>query len=160
MNRRVVLAHDQVVDGHIVHIVQQQEIKEQSHLARELQKRGFDLPQATLSRRLKKLNVVKVGGAYKVLSQPTAVLPQVLSVKKSDFGFLVLHTHPGNANSLAYYFDQKYVAYHENEKTDSHLLGTIAGDDTVLVLLKNAQSADIVLSLLRADFPYLQGDLT
>lgn len=47
------MSYDNVLDGHILSIVQTQEIPEQIDLQNKLKERGYDIPQATLSRRLK-----------------------------------------------------------------------------------------------------------
>ena len=72
-------------------------------------------------------------------------------MKISDFGLIVLHTNPGQANGLAYYFDQKYV----NNKDNTKVLGTIAGDDTLLLIIKSKKDVDIITNEIKNDFPYL-----
>ncbi|KTC66633.1 argR arginine repressor [Legionella adelaidensis] len=150
------MTHQSFLDDLIVSIVQAEMIAEQSDLQKSLQKRGYDIPQATLSRRLKKLKIAKVGGFYKVIDYNQPGLPIVLNIKISDFGLMVLQTHPGNASSLAYYIDRKYVSFSMNEPTVSGILGTIAGDDTVLLIINNRESLEKVHRLLLEDFPYLQ----
>ena len=143
------------MDGFILTIVQAQNIFEQSDLQESLKSRGYDIPQATLSRRLKKLNIAKVAGIYKVIDYNQPGLPLVLNIQISDFGLIVLQTHPGNASSLAYYIDRKYVAYNPQSPTNSGILGTIAGDDTILLIIKSKNDLDKIMGFLRQDFPYL-----
>ena len=45
-----------VVESHIISIIQNEQLREQSDLQEILKQRGYDVPQATLSRKLKKLN--------------------------------------------------------------------------------------------------------
>jgi transcriptional regulator of arginine metabolism len=149
------MSYDSALDGHILNIVQNQEIHEQMDLQTSLQERGFDIPQATLSRRLKKLKIAKVAGIYKVVELHMPNLPQILNVKISEFGLIVLHTHPGNASSLAYYIDQRWVSYQPQTSQSSGILGTIAGDDTVILIVEKKDKIKQVLDLLHADFPYL-----
>ena len=68
-----------------------------------LKERGYDVPQATLSRRLKKLKIAKVSGTYKVVDFRTSNLPLVHSIQISDYGLIVIHTDPGNASSIGYF---------------------------------------------------------
>ena len=143
------------LDGHILNIIQNNIIEEQSDLQKHLEERGFEIPQATLSRRLKKLNIAKVSGEYKIIDYNQPYLPLILNMKVSDLGLIILHTHPGNANSLGYFFDQKYVSYSPKEKKDSVILGTIAGDDTVLIIVKSKGDLKKAISLIQQDFPYL-----
>ena len=82
-------------------------------------------------------------------------LPLILNIQISEFGLMILHTNPGQAHSLGYYLDQKYVSFHPQNAGDSGILGTVAGDDTVLIIIKNRDSLNKVLTLLHNDFPYL-----
>ncbi|WP_133127404.1 arginine repressor [Legionella nagasakiensis] len=147
--------HDKILDEHILNIVQNQDIHEQSELQNKLKERGYDIPQATLSRRLKKLKIAKVANIYKMVDFNLPNLPIVLNVQISEFGLIVLHTHPGNANSLGYFIDQKYVALNSQQSKKTGILGTIAGDDTVLLILKSKAHLESVLQLLQEEFPYL-----
>jgi len=149
------MTHDGLVDDLILSIVHSEAIAEQSELQASLKKRGHEIPQATLSRRMKKLNIVKVNGLYKVIDYKQPGLPLVLNIQVSEFGLIVLQTHPGNANSLAYYLDRKYVSFAIQEQTHSGILGTIAGDDTVLLILKTKEDQAKVYALLQYEFPYL-----
>lgn len=149
------MSNDKLLDDLILSIVQTEAIAEQSDLQQSLNKRGYDMPQATLSRRLKKLKIAKVAGYYKVIDYNQPGLPLVLNIQLSDFGLIILHTHPGNANSLAYYIDRKYVSFSMQDHNNSGILGTIAGDDTVLLIIKSKVDQDKVFQLLREEFPYL-----
>lgn len=142
-----------IVDNHIIDIIQKEPVREQSDLQEILRVRGYDIPQATLSRKLKKLNIVKVDGIYKIIEFTASSLPVVLGMKISDFGLIILHTHSGNANSLAYFIDQKYVNYNDN---DSIIMGTIAGDDTVLVIAKNKIAVKKIQEIFAEIFPYIK----
>lgn len=149
------MSHDQIIDDLIINIVQTEVIAEQSDLQLSLKKRGYDIPQATLSRRLKKMKIAKVAGLYKVIDYHQPGLPLVLNIQISDFGLIVLQTHPGNASSLAYYLDRKYVSFSAKESSGSGILGTIAGDDTVLLIVKSKAHQQQVCALLHQEFPYL-----
>jgi transcriptional regulator of arginine metabolism len=73
----------------------------------------------------------------------------------SDFGVIILHTHPGYASSLAYFFDQKYVDYTSKNTKNVGLLGTIAGDDTVALIVKSKADIQAIIALIQKDFPYI-----
>ncbi len=149
------LSHNNILDNIIMTIIQTQNIFEQSELQQSLKIRGYDIPQATLSRRLKKLNVAKVAGSYKIIDYNQPGLPLILNIQISDLGLIVLQTHPGNANSLAYFIDRKYVTFNPQNPTNSGILGTIAGDDTVLLIIKSNDELKKVMGLLKEDFQYL-----
>ena len=149
------MAKNLVLDEQIMDIIQHKEIAEQSELQDLLRQIGFDIPQATLSRRLKKLNVAKVGGTYMSIDPGAAHVPRILHMQLSDFGLIVLHTLPGHANGLAYYLDQKYVTHDPREPKSSGLLGTIAGDDTLLLIAKDRAGVLNIVAILKTLFPYL-----
>lgn len=146
----------QLTDGHILTIIQQQEIREQSDLQTILHEKGFDIPQATLSRRLRKLNIHKINGVYKILENAPSSLPYVTNLHITDSNLIVMHTEPGNANRLAYFIDHKYVDFknHGNQK-NTCIIGTIAGDDTVFIAINRKENMKIALQSLQLDFPYL-----
>jgi len=155
------MSHHKILDDHILNIVQNNEILEQSDLQNMLKQKGYDIPQATLSRRLKRLKIAKVSGVYKIIDFNQSSLPLVLNMLVSEFGLIVLHVYPGQASSLAYFLDQKYVNYSsDKDSEDFGVLGTIAGDDTVLVIIKSKGVLQKVLNLLYVDFPYLKHGVT
>lgn len=122
-------------------IIRKNRIGSQEELLECLAENGFSVTQATLSRDLKFLKVGKVpdtGGGFFYR------LPRAESMKETKEGFYrdlrrgsisiafsgnlaVLHTMPGHANSAAFALD--------NLEFDE-ILGTIAGDDTILLILK------------------------
>ena len=153
------MQQDLTVDEYIFSLIQKNEISEQKELQHLLKEQNCNVPQATLSRRLKKLNIAKVAGIYRAIGYNRTSLPLIMNVKVSDFGMIVLHTNPGDANSLGYYFDQKYVNMKKiSEKDDLNILGTIAGDDTLMLILKNLDSTKKVIEEIKKDFPYV-GDI-
>ncbi|AAU26587.1 hypothetical protein PGH43_13125 [Legionella pneumophila 130b] len=101
------------------------------------------------------MKIAKVSGYYKIIDYNQPGLPLVLNVQVSDFGLIILQTHPGNANSLAYYIDRKYVSFSIKDSANSGILGTIAGDDTVLLIIKSKSDQQKVLDILMKEFPYL-----
>lgn len=152
------MSHDPILDDHILNIVQTQKIFEQVDLQQRLNERGYDIPQATLSRRLKKLKIAKVSGVYTVVDYRRAILPLILSINVADNGLIVLHTEPGNANNLASFIDKKYLELDKKQSNNSGILGTIAGDDTVLLIIKNQDQVQNVVQDFYEAFPYLNKD--
>ena len=149
------MAHDHVIEGHILNLVQTQSIYEQSELQELLKKRGFNIPQATLSRKLKKMKIAKVEGVYKVINFNQPNMPIILNMQISESGIIVLHVHPGHAGSLAAYFDQKYVSFSLHSSKISGVLGTIAGDDTVILIIRSKADLPNILKDIHEDFSYL-----
>lgn len=132
----------------ILNIIREQDIKTQVELVEELQKRGLIATQATVSRDIKNLKLVKEvsfnGSIYRVsnnINTEIIVNKQLLKdifvntvVKIDNVEYLlVLHTRPGGAPNLAFYLDQEKI---------EGVIGTIAGDDTILVITNNKVVSD------------------
>lgn len=143
-------------------IVSSQEIGSQDELLQALNREGYVLTQATLSRDLKQLKVAK---AANVNGKYVYVLPNDILYKRNhtqgvhdmlrNTGFVSLHfsgniavirTRPGYASSIAYDIDNR-----ENPL----ILGTIAGDDTIMMVLKEATSYRAVKEFLAEIIPNL-----
>ncbi|MDT7784066.1 MAG: transcriptional regulator of arginine metabolism [Pseudonocardiales bacterium] len=132
--------------GRIVEMVSQLVIRSQSELAKLLAAEGIEVTQATLSRDLDELGAVKLrgpdGGApiYVIpedgspvrgvqggTTRLARVLGELLVSTDSSANLAVLRTPPGAAQFLASALDR--AALHE-------VVGTIAGDDTILVVAR------------------------
>lgn len=135
-------------------------ISNHDELQAELLKQGVNVTQATLSRDLKTLRVSRVtnnlGKTSYVLQDPaspqyqTTELPDHLSgVLSIEFSgqMGIIKTIPGFANAVAYYIDQ--VKIHE-------IMGTIAGDDTILLIAKTGISANQLAGILSKSFSSLK----
>ena len=138
------MTYDNTIDNLIINATKERQITEQSHLQEYLQQKGYEMPQAT------------VAGIYRMVGLHSPSLPLVLNIQISDNGLIVMQTLPGHANSLAFYIDQTYVTYHPKQPKNSGILGTIAGDDTVLLITQGIGSLEHVLGLLYQDFSYLK----
>jgi transcriptional regulator of arginine metabolism len=130
-------------------------VRSQDELLVELKKSGFDLTQATLSRDLKSLQVAKVPHTSKgmVYSIPNnGQIEQVVNQSRVNYladGFkdlnfsgnlAVLRTRPAYANSIAAVIDAA---------NSWEILGTIAGDDTILIVQREGISkADLINALI------------
>ena len=114
---------------HLKAIIQETYISSQQQIMELLQEKGISLPQSTISRALKTLRISKIAGRYTLTEhQPT---PHILALQKTEESLIVAHTHPGSASFLAHFLDQ--------HKEKLGILGTIAGDDTVLIITQNKQ---------------------
>lgn len=126
----------------ISQILNAQIISNQDQLTKALANEGINITQATLSRDLRDLRAEKKvlpdGSIKYVIPVNPTVEKKVLGVdtkvtrlniRSIDFcgEFAVVKTRPGYANAVAYDIDDRGIAY---------VLGTIAGDDTILVIPK------------------------
>lgn len=138
-------------------------ITSQEMLLRKLSGRGIKCTQATLSRDLRQLGAGRISdgkGGY-IYSMPGSgkdnaviqgkqqVLPVIIDIVDAR-GLLVIKTLPGNANSTAYYIDNT---------SRYEIAGTIAGDDTVLVIPRKGVSVSHVHTCLETIIPGLHGKI-
>ena len=125
-------------------IISSQQLGSQDELLNALQKEGFKLTQATLSRDLKQLKVAKAASMsgnyvyvlpnetmYKRVSTPNSIremmrVPGFISINFSG-NMGIIKTRPGYASSIAWNIDNSDVP---------EILGTIAGDDTIFIVIK------------------------
>ncbi|MGA8029587.1 MAG: ArgR family transcriptional regulator [Bryobacteraceae bacterium] len=124
--------------GQILKVIHNREIYTQEELARELNQLGIQTTQVTLSRDMRELALVKTPEGYRQLpSEPGGPqLPDVVNEYLLDIrvaqNLVVLRTSPGHANSLAIAIDREELG---------EVVGTVAGDDTVLVITPDPATA-------------------
>lgn len=127
--------------GQILKLIQRQPIFTQDELAKELEGLGIAATQVTLSRDIRELALVKTPEGYRQLpvenTGPTLaeIAQEYLHDVSVAQNLIVLHTSPGSASPLAVAIDKLKLA---------NVLGTIAGDDTVLVITPDHESANQV----------------
>ena len=147
-------------------IVQKNQVTSQEQLLNLLKAEGYDLTQATLSRDLKSLKMIKAPTAA---GEYVYVLPQAQEKVQEDVnaggvnflseGLLsvdvsrniaVLKTRPAYANSIAAIIDNA---------TPFEVLGTIAGDDTIFCVLRDGVGLADIVSVLETVMPRIKGRL-
>lgn len=138
----------------ILRIIEDQPVPSQFALREQLASRGIDVNQATLSRDLRELGLVKARGGYVLPSgalpptDPDAALRQAVREWLHEVAValnqLVLRTPPAGAGPLARALDHSDI---------KHVLGTIAGDDTILVVCSDARAARRLAARLRSWVP-------
>ncbi len=143
-------------------IISNEGVGSQEELLHKLKKEGFDLTQATLSRDLKILRVVKVPnkqGGYKYVISEENITEQHTERNRINYladGFLgidfsgnlaVAKTFPGYASSIASIIDKE---------NPFEILGTIAGDDTILIVKREGISNNDLINSLILIMPNLE----
>jgi len=127
----------------IVAVIREESVHSQTELAELLAEAGIQVTQATLSRDLEELGAVKVSGAYLIpedgnrpLRQSeqaparlVRLLRELLTGADASGNLVVLRTPPGAAQFLASALDRSGLP---------DVVGTIAGDDTILVVAREA----------------------
>jgi len=123
----------------------------QEGLRRKLARHGIQVTQATVSRDLEELGLVKTRSGYRLpdAGEPAAPVHPSLQVILKEFlrdvnqasNLVVLRTYPGNAHSVAAALDAQEWA---------EIVGTVAGDDTVFVATPSARDAAQMKRKIRA----------
>jgi transcriptional regulator of arginine metabolism len=136
----------------VLELVQQQPVRNQEQLRRLMRKAGFDVTQATLSRDIRELGLVK-GGHAAAYQSPVAAdsngqsARSVLNRAVAEYlaridrvqQFVVLRTGPGQAQLLGVALDGARLA---------EVVGTLAGDDTILVITSDVRRARALVTRL------------
>ncbi|HEU0005807.1 MAG TPA: hypothetical protein VFS12_07445 [Terriglobia bacterium] len=135
----------------ILNLVQTRPVLSQTQLSQRLKAEGVQVAQATLSRDLRALNLVKTPKGYKLPEQLGVVernsdqqrltILQFMIEAEAAGNLVVVRTHPGNASPVARSLDT--IGWKE-------IVGTVAGDDTILVVTANAARARLVTRRLQA----------
>ena len=145
-------------------IISSQQLGSQDELLTALQKEGFKLTQATLSRDLKQLKVAKAASMsgnyvyvlpnetmYKRVSTPNTIremlkVPGFMSINFSG-NIGIIKTRPGYASSIAWNIDNSDI---------SEILGTIAGDDTIFIVIKEGTKHQEIINALSEVVPNMK----
>jgi transcriptional regulator of arginine metabolism len=132
----------------ILELISTRPMRTQEDLADALTALGWDVTQSSVSRDIATLRLVKVDGAYR---RPPPRAPRsdpderrvgegVLTMETAGDALVVLHTPPGEANHVAVALDR--LAWAE-------VIGSIAGDDTIFLAVKDAAAQRRVLRQVR-----------
>ncbi len=122
----------------ILDLLRHKPVHTQEDLAAELRERGIQATQVTLSRDVKELRLVKTPEGYRPIDERRHVpeieslLGEFLLEVRIAQNLLVLRTPPGSANAVAFALDQQDWP---------EVVGTIAGDDTILIVAPDNASA-------------------
>ena len=145
-------------------LISSMELGSQEEVLQALEKEGFKLTQATLSRDLKQLKVAKAASMngkyvyvlpndtmYKRITKPRTALEMLQTSGFLSISFSgnmgVIKTRPGYASSIAYNIDN----------SDSpNIIGTIAGDDTIFIVIKEGSTVDTVIEDLSVIIPNIR----
>ena len=135
----------------ILNLIQKRPVLSQTQLSQRLKAEGFQVAQATLSRDLRALNLVKTQTGYKLPEQLGAMkgnsnqqgltILQFMVEAEAAGNLVVVRTHPGNASPVARSLDT--IGWKE-------IVGTVAGDDTILIVTANATAARLIKRRLLA----------
>ena len=139
----------------ILEIIEKHDIDTQETLIAKLAEEGYTVTQTTVSRDIRQLNLVKgvtARGTYKYVSPATHKAEKNTPVLNSSIAdaiikieaacnIVVVKTYPGMANAAAAAVDAL---------AGDSIIGCIAGDDTIFIVVKNDDEAERVTNNLRA----------
>lgn len=130
-------------------IVSAQEVFNQTQLVKLLKQNGIRVTQATLSRDLSELGIVRIptpnGTVYRVGESGTQttiknrIAEEVISIDSNE-QLIVIRTFTGRAQGVAVFIDSQKI--HD-------LLGTIAGDDTILIIPRSIKKVKTMIEQLK-----------
>ncbi|MDD3520084.1 MAG: arginine repressor [Actinomycetota bacterium] len=140
----------------IVNIINTKKISSQEMLIKELRLLGYNIAQSTVSRDLKDIRIVKkrnlLGEEFFVLDnniiqeRKTISMDKFISKARESIisarhagNIIVIKTYPGEAQGVAAVLDQMNF---------SEVLGTVAGDDTIICILENIKSSEKLIDMI------------
>ena len=140
----------------ILELIDEYEISTQEALIQKLAEHGFDSTQTTISRDIRQLRLIKgpTGrGTYKYVAPEvrrgndapghnSALTDAVLKIKSAQ-NLIVVKTMAGMANAIAVCIDSLQI---------KDIIGSVAGDDTILLVLKTNEKAESVEIELKSVF--------
>lgn len=137
----------------IIELISEMEIDTQEELTEKLNERSIDVTQATISRDINELNLIKVAGKSKKYKyaqidiKNTALSEKIVSLFREIVisitcvnNLIVVKTLSGNASAAGMVVDKMNLP---------QVLGSIAGDDTLLIVTKSNIDADIMIKRLK-----------
>ena len=136
----------------ILDAIRRAPVRSQEQLRRSLRAAGFDVTQATLSRDIREMRLVKADGAYHPPGSngdapaigrpllPRAVAEHLTRVDRVQ-QLVLLRTGPGQAQILGVAIDGARLP---------EVVGTLAGDDTILVITRGARQAKALVKRFEA----------
>ena len=137
----------------ILEIIKSQEISTQEELSEKLKENGFNATQATVSRDIKELGLVKVSGKSRkscyadapkvperILDKYGKILSDTIISVKSSENMIIIKTLSGCAGAAAEVIDRV---------PDDQILGTIAGDNTILLIVDSKDHVQNITDMIK-----------
>lgn len=115
----------------ILKFINVRQIGKQEDLTALLEKKGFTVTQSSVSRDLDELGIIKVGGFYALPQKPkNAISFGLLALETAGNNLIVAKCEAGLASAIAVRIDAANI---------QEIVGTIAGDDTIFIAVKDAK---------------------
>jgi transcriptional regulator of arginine metabolism len=120
----------------ILEIISATPIATQQELAAHLSRGGFAATQSSVSRDIVKLGLTKLDGYYTALEDAVNVGGPITEIETAGDNIIVVKTEVGLAQPAALTIDRASIA---------EIVGTVAGDDTILIAVKNAAAQRLAM---------------
>ncbi|CAN5192621.1 arginine repressor [soil metagenome] len=115
----------------IIKLISAKQIGTQEELSELLEKKGYSVTQSSVSRDLDELGIIKVNGFYSLPQKPrNAVAIELLSLETAGENLIAAKCESGLASAIAVRIDAANI---------NEIVGTIAGDDTIFIAVKDAK---------------------
>ena len=127
----------------ILELISASRIERQDEVVDALKSRGFGVTQASVSRDLEELGVVKANGAYTQRALLQSFGLRLASIVPAGPNLLVARCMPGLASATAVRIDAAKIR---------DIVGTIAGDDTIFIAIDDEKSQASVIEQIKGMF--------
>lgn len=129
----------------ILDVIEERPVSRQDELAQLLSDAGFSVTQASVSRDLDELGVMKVDGRYARVELPVAEASPfgVSAIVPAGSNLVIVRCSAGLASAAAVRIDGSKIG---------EIVGTIAGDDTIFIAVDNEHDQKLVIRKLRMIF--------
>lgn len=137
----------------LLEIIAQQEIETQFELASALEAAGYKVTQATISRDIKELGLIKIltdekkykyfyveGNNQNISAKLISLFKESVISVQGSLNMVVIRTLSGSANTAALLIDKLSMPM---------ILGTVAGDDTILVISRSVEEVDYIVAKIK-----------
>lgn len=138
----------------ILEIIEKREVGTQGELVALLEEAGYDATQATVSRDIKELELVKVSGtekkykyvkadgsSHKISAKYGNIFKECVLSIRSASNLIVIKTVTGGANSACAFVDHLNLP---------QIIGTLAGDDTIFTVVVDGEDVKAIVRLLES----------
>ena len=121
----------------ILKLITSEQIGRQEELAEMLEKKGFNVTQSSVSRDLDELGIIKLHGFYALPNKPkNAIAFGLTALETAGENLIVAKCEAGLASAIAVKIDGANIR---------EIIGTIAGDDTIFIAVKNKDDQKAVI---------------
>jgi transcriptional regulator of arginine metabolism len=128
----------------LLNLISAERIASQAQLAQRLRSRNFDVTQASISRDLDELGIIKAAGIYTLPQRSSGAAAFGLSsLETAGASLIVAKCDSGLASAAAVRIDAARI---------SEIVGTIAGDDTIFIAVKDAKAQKAVMKKIWETF--------